>query len=207
MNSLLVLALFWAVLQAAPPKSADRQIVKLGDFVTVKGYFSQSDNAFDLYSAAAQPKTYTHDHYEFAAGSWKKGAHDQTGKPSQYLDVNPCDYLNQIDVVEAYPDLQKFLPGARIKDYQDVAPTTAVAFYSVDLNKQETQVRVAIGRADNGVMQEISGTEAVGKGNYCGYRWVPVAKNEDHQALLFVYSDEVRDRQVALVIYTYLLKF
>ena len=178
------------------------KIIFLRDFSAEHGYFFQSGNDADIYTAdpdrsitrridkhnTVTELAFTHQRYSFVHGTWRLVFQRPADDAKDYLDLSPCDKMDQIDLSDAYSDTKSLLGEPKIKDVTEVKSGVNLVLYTTR-KKDETVFNVGLVEEDSGVSKSIIQRLEVTRDTYCGYRLVPVVGKQD-ELLLFMYFHE-----------------
>jgi len=193
------------------------KIIFLRDFSAEHGYFFQSGNDADIYTADTdrsitrridKNKTvtelaFTRQRYSFVDGSWRLVFQKPADDAKNYLDLSPCDKMDQIDLSGAYSDTKSLLGESKFKDVTKVKSGVTLVLYTTRM-KDEVVFNVGLVEEYSGVSKSIIQRLEVTRDTYCGHRLVPVAAKRD-EILLFMYFHEIGGSNV-MIVKSYLIK-
>jgi len=197
-------AIFVWTLLLSQAISENSKISFLREFSIEHGYFFQSGNTVDIYTMDSERSitrrisrntketvlVFSHNHYTLLDGSWHLTFHDTTNDPKNYLDLEPCDGIDQIDLSQVYPNILALIGDSKIKaDRKIVAGIDLVLFSKQERGDISLQAALVDVDFRSRKPKKIIETINMGSNTYCGHRLVSVI-GQKRKYLLFVYFHE-----------------
>lgn len=217
-----------------PPRSAELTITQNGRFTALYGKFFASRDRIDMYSAVPEVSNeksgkkelapddddllpqwkgepYYYEAYALRNGIWVKELRRFSGDPSAFLDLGPCDPLDQLDLSSIHSEFKAPLPaGSKIKavlEFGEGEGGYAAAVYSAIPEGALHHSLILAGYLRRGSGWERTvGREISDYGFFCGTRAMPTTLTKGKKAIdLLVYVDEPGGSSNYITIYSYLI--